>query len=209
MIANIIIITLLNLITSGFSSAPAVKVSKVNYTVTEKSSLTIAGSSNVNKFSCTTYDNLSSGVIYIEAEDGGDYVKFNNAVLSINIKSFDCRNPMLNKDFYNTLNAKETPTIDIQLLTATPLTRGRILNANSGKFNADVAISLNGTSKPEQIIVSWQKVGNNLYRFQGEKKLHMTDFDIEAPVAALGLIKVNNDINIQFDLYVKASQKVL
>lgn len=209
MIANIIIITLINLITSGFASAPTVKVSKVNYTVTEKSSLTLTGSSNVNRFSCTTYDNLSNGVTYIRAEENGDYVTFNNAVLSINIKSFDCRNPMLNKDFYNTLNAKETPTIEIELLTATPLTRGKILNSNSGKFNADVAISLNGTSKPEQIIVSWQKVGNNIFRFQGEKKLHMTDFDIEAPVAALGLIKVNNDINIQFDLYVKASPKLL
>ncbi len=200
MLVNVLILTLLNIV--GLLS-PAVKVSRVNYTVTEKSSLTLTGSSNVNKFSCTTYDNLSSGIIFIKAEENDDFVSFNNAVLTINIKSFDCRNPMLNKDFYNTLNAKETPTIDIELLNATPLTHGRILTSTSGKFNTDVAISLNGTSKSEKIIVTWQKEAANLYRFTGEKKLNMTDFGIEAPTAALGLIKVNNDILIQFDLYIQ------
>lgn len=196
----------MNLMPTGTMNPPG--SSKISYSIREKSSLTLAGSSNVNKFECTIYDNFSNGFIFIQPEEDGNYVKFTNAVLSIDIKSFDCKNPILNKDFYNTLNARETPTIDVELLDAVSLTRGKILQSTNGKFLADVAISLNGTSKADQLIVTWEKVGHNLYRFIGEKKLLMSDFDIETPVAALGFIKVHDDILIRFDLYIQAGQKL-
>lgn len=200
MILNLFII-FLNLLTPLTSN-------RVSYTIKESSSLTIAGSSNVNKFECTTYENFSNGYIYIISDENKEQVVFTNAVLRINVKSFDCQNPIMNKDFYNTMNAKESPTINVELLSAIPLSNGKILKGQSGKFLADVGISLNGTSKPDQIIVSWEKTGINHYRFTGEKQLLMSDFDIEAPVAALGLIKVNNQIKIKFDLYVQANPKI-
>lgn len=207
MTINLILLFFLNLIPSGTINPPGTN-NKISYSIKEKSSLTLSGSSNINRFECTTYDNFSNGYIFIQSEDDVNYVKFTNAVLKINIKSFDCKNPILNKDFYSTLNASETPSIDVELLSAIPLTQGKILKTNSGKFKADVAISLNGTSKADQIIVYWEKVGSNLYRFTGEKKLFMSDFGIETPVAALGLIKVHDDINISFDLYVLAGTKL-
>lgn len=200
MILNLFII-FLNLLTPLTSN-------RVSYTIKESSSLTIAGSSNVNKFECTTYENFSNGYIYIISDENKEQVVFTNAVLRINVKSFDCQNPIMNKDFYNTMNAKESPTINVELLSAVPLSNGKILKGQSGKFLADVGISLNGTSKPDQIIVSWEKTGINHYRFTGEKQLLMSDFDIEAPVAALGLIKVNNQIKIKFDLNVQANPKI-
>lgn len=206
MLVNIILLFLLNLMPSGTVNPSSIS-SKISYSIRENSSLTLAGSSNVNKFECTTYDNFSNGFIFIQPEEDGNYVKFTNAVLSIDIKSFDCKNPILNKDFYNTLNARETPTIEVELLNAVSITRGKILQSNNGKFKADVAISLNGTSKADQLIISWEKVGHNLYRFIGEKKLLMSDFDIETPVAALGFIKVHDDILISFDLYIQAGPK--
>ncbi len=197
----------MNLMPTGTINPPG-SSSKISYSIREKSSLTLAGSSNVNKFECTTYDYFSNGFIFIQPEEDGNYVKFTNAVLSIDIKSFDCKNPILNKDFYNTLNARETPSIDVELLNAVSLTRGKILQSTNGKFLADVAISLNGTSKADQLIVTWEKVGHNLYRFIGEKKILMSDFDIVTPVAALGLIKVHDDILIRFDLYIQAGKKL-
>lgn len=202
MLLNLFIVLILNL-------ASPVTSNRINYAIKEQSSLTIAGSSNVNKFECTTNKNFSDGHINILTEEEKDYVKFTNAVLKIYIKSFDCENPLLNKDFYKTLNANESPTIDVELLGATPIAGAKILKGNSGKFLADVGISLNGTSKPDQIIVRWEKIDFNTFRFIGEKKLKMSDFDIEAPVAALGLIKVNDEINISFDLHINANPKLL
>lgn len=202
MLLNLFIALLLNLVSPVTSN-------RVNYAIKEQSSLTIAGSSNVNKFECRTYKDFSDGYINILTEEQKDYVKFSNAILKIEIKSFDCENPLLNKDFYKTLNANESPTIDVELLGAEPEKGTKILKGNSGKFLADVGISLNGTSKPDQIIVKWEKTGFNTYRFTGEKELKMSDFDIDAPVAALGLIKVNDEINISFDLYIHTNTKFL
>lgn len=182
---------------------------RVAYSIREQSSLTLAGSSNVNEFECTTYDNFSNGYVYIISEENKEVLNFNNAVLKINVKSFDCHNPMMNKDFYKTLNAKESPTIDVELLSAVPLSGGKILKSQSGSFIADVSITLNNNSKADEIVVEWKKTGYNVFRFRGEKKIQMSDFGIESPVAALGLIKVNDEIKIYFDLYVQAFPKIM
>jgi hypothetical protein len=114
MLLNVFLFFLLNII------AP-VSSNKVNYSIIERSSLSLSGSSNINKFQCSTYDNFSDGFIVIHTENEEETVKFNNAVLKINIRSFDCKNPILTKDFYNALNAKENPTIDVELLSAEPM----------------------------------------------------------------------------------------
>lgn len=181
---------------------------RVSYTIRESSSLTIAGSSNVNKFECTNYENFSNGYIYILTDEKNEHISFSNAILKIDIKSFDCKNPIMNKDFYNTMNARQSPTINVELLSAGPVSNGKILKGQSGKFLAEVGISLNGTTKADKIIVYWERTGNNLFRFLGEKELLMSDFGIDAPVAALGLIKVNDQITIKFDLNVQASPKI-
>lgn len=202
MLLNLFIVVLLNML------AP-VTSNRVVYSIKEQSSLKISGSSNVNEFECSTYDNFSDGYIYILTEGDEESLKFSNAILKIDVKSFDCHNPMMNKDFYKTLNAKESPTIDVELLSAVPLSGGKILRSQSGSFLADVSISLNNKSKADEIIVHWEKTGYNVYRFRGEKKLQMSDFEIEKPVAALGLIKVNDEISIAFDLFVQANPKIL
>lgn len=198
MLTNIIFVMLLNLLTPTTSN-------RVSYAITEKSSLTLSGSSNVNKFACKTYDNISDGSILIETNDRGNTVSFSNAVLRIKIKSFDCKNPLITKDFYHNLDADNNPNIDVELLHAIPVSGGKILKSSKGRFKADVAISLNGMSRLDEIIVHWQRVEENLYRFTGSKKLQMSDYGIDSPVAALGIIKVRDDIFISFDLYIKAN----
>lgn len=202
MLLNLFILVFLNLVTPLTSN-------RFSYSIKENSSLTLMGSSNINSFQCTTYENISKGFIYIITEDEQDYVKFANAILKINVKSFDCGNQIMNKDLYKTLNANESPTIDVELLGASPLTSGKILKSGDGRFVADVAITLNGNSKADQLIIQWEKTGYNVYRFTGNKELKMSDFDIESPVAALGLIKVRDEITIHFDLFIQASPKII
>ncbi len=198
MFLNLFLFVFMNIITP-------VSVNRINYSIKENSSLTLMGSSNINNFQCTNYENFSNGYIYIINEDEKDYVKFTNAVLKIDIKSFDCNNPLLNKDFYKTLNANKTPTIDVELLGAVPISNGKILRSRNGIFVADVAITLNGTTKADAIEVHWERTGLNTYRFIGDKKLNMSDFGIDSPVAALGLIKVRDEIIIHFDLFIRQS----
>lgn len=186
-----------------FNSPDSDTIHRISYTIQEQSSLTLSGSSNINKFECTTYNNFNNGNIYIQSDDKGKSVYFTNAILHIDVKSFDCQNPLLNRDLYNTLNAKTSPNIDVELRNALPISESELLKTNVGKFRADVTITLNGKSKSDYIVVLWYKIGPDLYRFTGTKQLFMSDFGIKKPVTAFGLIRVDDDIKIDFDLFIK------
>lgn len=199
MLINLITILLL-------SSDPSTTGSLISYSINEKSSLTISGSSNINKFECSTFDNFTDGYILVDTDITKQTFNVSNATLRLKIKSFDCKNPLLNKDFYSTLQAHKSPYIEVELLNVVPISNSKISSSNNGKFKANVAITLNGKCRFDEIIVSWDKSDNNLFRFIGTKQLLMSDFGIQAPVAALGLIKVHDEILINFDLYIQNIQ---
>ncbi|KAB2869072.1 MAG: YceI family protein [Bacteroidales bacterium] len=202
MIFGFISILFLNIFNSSSGSLIA-------YSINDKSSLTLSGSSNINKFECVTFDNFSNGSIFVENDLNNQSLRFSNALLRLKIKSFDCRNPLLSRDFYNTLQANKNPYIEVELLNVISDSKNRIINSNSGKIKANVAITLNGKCRFDEITVSWHKNDENTIRFIGTKQLLMSDFGIQAPVAAMGLIKVHNEILIHFDLYIQAEPKVI
>ena len=105
--------------------------------------------------------------------------------------------------------ANKNPYIEVELLNVISDSKNRIINSNSGKIKANVAITLNGKCRFDEITVSWHKNDENTIRFIGTKQLLMSDFGIQAPVAAMGLIKVHNEILIHFDLYIQAEPKVI
>lgn len=199
---SLLIISFFNLITLSSGSL-------ISYTIVENSSLTLSGSSNINKFECATFDNFSNGNIFITKTNNKQTITFENASLKLKIKSFDCKNPLLNNDFYKTLNANKSPYIEVELLNATPISFEKTATSNQGKFKTNIAITLNGKCRFDEIIVSWQKNSDNTFRFVGTKQLLMSDFGIEAPVSALGLIRVNNEILIHFDLIIQAESKII
>lgn len=188
------IIILINLL------APINGRSIVAYSINEKSSLTISGTSNINCFECTTTNYLENGQIVIERDYYPNMYKFYNSIIQISIRSFKCGNSFLNRDFYNTLAADSHPTIDIELLNATT-PPGRNDDADTGNVLVTTSIRINSVARKEEITVNYSKT-NNVYRFNGSKVLMMSDFGISAPVSPLKLIKVNNEITIHFDLYV-------
>lgn len=198
MFFNLIILLLVGL-------TPPNSASLISYTIDNKSSLTLSGSSNINRFECTNFDSFSNGYVLVDNDISKQQISFSNATLHLKIRSFDCKNPLLNRDFYNTLNASESPYIDVELLNAFPVPDIASGNISSGKFNANVAITLNKKCRYDEIMVTWEKIDGNTYRFIGTKELRMSDFEIVAPVTALGLIRVSNDILIHFDLYIQSS----
>ncbi|MGE0077738.1 MAG: YceI family protein [Bacteroidales bacterium] len=200
MIHTLISILLLNILAPNPSGL-------ISYTINSNSILTLTGSSNINKFECTTNTIITNGNILLEQDNAEQSILFSNAKLKLEIKTFDCKNPLLNKDFYSTLNAEKSPYIEIELLNATPIKNNKTINTIEGNFKAKVAITLNGKCQYDEIIVSWQKIENNTFRFLGTKQLLMSDFGINAPVMALGLIRVNKEILIHFDLYIQTNYK--
>jgi len=141
----------------------------------------------------------------MEKRGDENILKFSQAVINLKVKSLDCHNPFLNRDFYRTLNADKNPEINIELQEANA---DKIQNFGFAKENeaikASVIITLNGLCKIISIDINWLKINDDTFEFSGQKELQMSDFNIIPPTSMLGLIKVDDTINIKFNLIIRA-----
>lgn len=177
--------------------------SSINYTINESSTLTIVGSSNINKFECTSFQNLSKGTFYYKIDD--NTINISNATILLKTKSFDCNNPIYNHNFYKILNADKNPFIKIEILNLTDNTA--FTTTNNGKIRATIAITLNNVRRLDEISVIWERNANKTYRFMGTKALQMSNFSIDATDALFGLVKIQDRVIIYFDLNITANSQ--
>ena len=179
------------------------------YTIQEESWVSLSGSSNVNTFECFSNSKFSKGDLIVNVNSSDKEINFSNALMNLNIKSFDCKNPILNKDLYKALGAEDAPYISIELIDAKPTRQMQIGPTLVGTIYATIAVTINSKCKMMEIPIDWQRVGPEKFRFTGSKELSMTDFDITPPSPAFGLIKVNNQIAISFSMLVEANSTIL
>lgn len=178
-----------------------------SYTIQEQSWISIAGSSNVNTFECFSSSNFTRGNILVNTSESGNAIAFSEAQMAIEIESFDCKNPMLNKDMYKALGAKENPNILIELLDA-EFMQSSTQNPHSGDLHVSISITINGKCQIFTLLIKWVRVSGTNFRFVGSHDINMTDFDITPPSPAFGLIKVNEWITINFNLMVQTNAPV-
>lgn len=180
-----------------------------SYTVHEQSWVSLAGSSNVNRFECLSEGNHINGNLEIDISTKNNAVEFSDALMKLKIKSFDCRNPLLNKDFYNSLGIEKTPYISIELIDASPTRQMQLSSTMVGVIDATIAITINEHTNIVELPIEWQRVETETYRFAGTKVVFMSDFEITPPSPAFGLIKVNDEISISFSMLVEVNTSSL
>jgi hypothetical protein len=174
------------------------------YRIGTQSRLTLEGTTNVNHFSCDCLESFPAQVFYVDKlDDENCSIVFRETALNLKVRSLDCGNKMMNKDMYDALNAHMFPNIQIELLRVSE-ERCDLLGEemNWVKFIAHSRITLNGEQKDYWINVIVRKTGHNQFRFIGDKVLSMKDFGIEPPTAALGMVKVYDEIKISLDMQV-------
>jgi len=171
------------------------------------SSLSISGSSNVNKFACDCEQPLQPMRIDLQVQPGDQLARFRGAVLELKTRALDCGHKGMNKDMYQTLQADKYPTIEIRLEAV------RYQPGYSPEFcsewvtmlaSADLTVA--GHTRRVHLEIRGKQTGDDKYRFQSQLPVRMTDFGIEPPTALLGLVKVDDEITINLDLILSASE---
>ena len=175
--------------------------SLISYSVNECSWLSLSGTTNVNSFECLSNTGISDNYLLLEVNPQNGRINFTNANIFIETGSFDCKNPLISRDMYKALGGDHNSTIEIRLLDAEPV--NKIPDVSNGSIIANVVITINGKSKLKDLIISWQRGDEFEYHFQGTTHLTMSDFEIDPPSPALGLIRVNDKININFNYIVQ------
>jgi len=130
---------------------------------------------------------------------------FEGLKLKYKIEDFECGIQAMNSDFQEILKADEYPNLFLQL-NSIKLYPG---NSTFEELNviSEVEIVLAGTKK--KIKVSDCKVFNHSeahLTLTGSDKMLMTDFGIDPPVKFLGMVKVRDEITIEFEIEMIVSE---
>ncbi|MGY5848072.1 YceI family protein [Salegentibacter sp. HM20] len=187
------------LITTGFllagllSFAQPYEDSKVH--ILPHSNLSIKGNTNINKFECEfnslSFRNRPLNVKY--SEKNGRMI-FKDTRLYLENENFDCGNRRINKDFLDLLNTKDHPQIVIKL---------REIEQN-GDDTAKVNLVFNIAGKEKNYVFPVEVTGEEELCFSGKLKLNIEDFGLEAPQKMMGLIVIDKEIEINFNLNIQS-----
>lgn len=198
---------LLSLLASAI--APGHRPAQLSYRILPSSQLFLEGTTNINTFTCNCTCVQSSPRLRLELEErpDGQRVVFDNAQLDIRTKDIDCGNRNMNKDLHQTLRADEYPSIGI-IIEEASLKKGLKLIGGPDwrQLTSRALLTVAGTTRTVQLEVKARKTGPEAYRFISRYTIKMTDFNIDPPTAMLGLVKVNDQIEINFDLAIAAEE---
>jgi hypothetical protein len=177
--------------------------SMYTYQVRENSWISLSGTTNINSFTCTSLGDIPRGFILADILPGSNAVYFSDAELSLEVTSFDCQNRMMNKDLHEALGGKKSPHISIDLVEIRP--HESVKRGEEGKVRASVVININGQKKHTDISVDFSQGPTLGMVIAGSKDLKMSDFGIDPPSPALGIVKVRDEVTIQFHLFIEAN----
>ena len=160
------------------------------------SSITIAGSTNVNKYKCVIGKYTGNDTLSLTAERGkGAY--FKKGLVKLEASRFDCEKHLITKDFAETIQAKKYPYITINFIS---FERVPEFKDSEEPFRGKFTITLANVAVPCDVRCKIVKDKNDLIHLRGWHLFKFSDFNLEPPTKMMGLIKVEEMITVDFHL---------
>lgn len=180
---------------SGTENASARQINEVKSIILESSKLRINGTSNVNDFECIYEDEIETDTLTHSIQIQDTSIAVQGDDISLRVNSFNCGKRGINRDFRKTMKSDVYPNIDIELLS--------IVSPYGIPTLANVATTLGGVTKEYTIELYGYQIENGVAIVSGTNRINMSDFGINPPTALFGLVKVRDEIEIEFTLTVK------
>ncbi len=163
------------------------------------SRLTIDGKTNVNSFKCAISQYKGRDTLVLH--EGGANVRpvFVRGSVQLDATSFDCGMAMMTSDFRKTIGSKSYPFIVIDFISfeRTPHYNG------DERFKGIVKISLSGVTRLFEMDCAIEAKSSGLIHLIGEKNFKFSDFSLEPPKKMMGMVKVDESLNVGFHLVLK------
>lgn len=191
---KLLVISFLSLFYLSESSF-AQKTVEVESLILEGSKLSINGTSNVNDFECIYDEEFETDTLKHVVQVEEAIVVLDGDELELEIDSFDCGKRGINRDFRNTLKSKVYPNIQIELV--------KVIAQNEIPVEAEVLASLAGVTNRYILELSNLSIHEEHTQFEGTLTLKMSDFNLSPPTALFGLIKVRDQLDINFLLKIR------
>lgn len=178
----------------GTEALSARQVNEVSFTIREDSKLRINGTSNVNDFECFYEAPISSDILN-QTVTFGDSLFFSGNAVRFQTNAFDCGKRAINRDLQKTLMSDQFPYMELKLST--------VEIADQLPFSANLEITIAGTTRIRPVTINEYSGSESAINFSGEGEVLLSDFNLSPPTALFGLVKVDDEIKISFDLNIE------
>ncbi len=157
--------------------------------VNSESEITVLGTSSLHDWHLTA-EKQSGKLVFKNLEAG----EIQNCYVQILSKSLKSGKSSMDKNTYKALKTDSYKTISYQLVEVK-----ETVSKGNGKFNIYTFgdLTILGIKKRVSLDFSLSIVDNKI-TLTGEKKIKMTDFNIDPPKALLGAITTGDEITINF-----------
>lgn len=177
------------------SSAPVTE----RWVVEASSELIIRGTTNVNEFVCRTDCYDVRDTVELLRRDKDCPIVFSRNAMVIPVASFSCGNDMITRDFQETLRSERFPHLSVRFVSideSAPSLR-------PGLVTGMVEITLAGTARAYPVLYTVSENGNNSISLAGKQEVCFSDFNLKAPKKMMGLIRVQDDLEVEFQLHLQ------
>lgn len=169
------------------------------FVVLPTSTLTINGKTNINNFKCGIQRYCGADTLVIK-ETPNEKPVILKGFVGLEATTFDCGLAPMTHDFNKTLKANDFPIIGIDFRS---FERIPDLTCPQDKFLAEVAISMAGVTKLFKMPCLFETTRKGEIFLRGERAFQFSDFNLKAPQRMMGMIKVNENLFVQFNLSLK------
>jgi hypothetical protein len=135
-----------------------------------------------------------------ESENGYSTGTFVSSII-IPVEEFKCTNKYVYIDFLTLLKAEQYPYLEIDI----PNNSGITNNTDNSVILKGVTITVAGVSNQYDISCKIEKGYNEDQFLDGTARIKLTDLEIVPPVKFFGLVKVKNEITINFQFCIKST----
>lgn len=174
------------------------------FIVQPSSKLIISGKTNVNSFQCST---LYCGKDTLVLREGGPGYKpvFEKGYVGLDASAFSCGMKLMTNDFSKTIKANEHPSIVIDFIS---FERVPIYGCTEETFKGRLKISLGGVTNSFDVSCSIEVASNGLVHLKGGRNFVFSDFNLIAPTHMMGVVKVNEELDVNFHLVLKLDSNI-
>ncbi|TXD77864.1 YceI family protein [Algoriphagus ratkowskyi] len=175
---------------------PKTEVAEIKtWRIDSASVIEIAGSTNISTFRCEATKYQGGGLLKETVYPERNVSEWNGVII-LHTAHFDCFNSIMTKDFRETLQFEDHPTISVRFINLVKESE----TINQQNLRGEVEITLAGVSKIYPISCAFLAKNGKKAFLTGERKLTFTDFKLDPPVKFLGTIKVKDSIKVNFAL---------
>lgn len=197
LLVYLLLLLLTRLLGLGQLNRPA---ETTRWMVSESSSLSVNGNTNINKFTCDipNYNQADTLIVYKNKVVKGVVL---SGCINLNIQSFDCHNGIMTHDLRKTLNEKQYPQLHISFLTLNKLPE---ISSQPEMITGMVDIELAGTRKRMEVNYQISEDAKKTIHLLGSRDINFSDFNLTPPRKLGGMIKTEDKLKVAFHLKMKA-----